>query len=140
MKRILLALSLVSIASAVLTGCASHDAAYVPARTLINEVESQEIVVLLDKRFQKSIICEGIQQTTTTDGRMQITASFRNQENRRIEARVNCVFKDDEGFPTDSGEVPFRPLILHENALESAQFIAMNSRARKFTIRVSEPK
>ena len=131
-------LSLLAATGAFMTGCASDSGAYVPTHTMINDVENHEMVVLLDKRVQNSITCDGIQQTTTPDGRMQITANFRNKENRRLQVQVSCVFKDDLNFPTEGEDAPFRNLILRENAQEPMQFVAMNNHARKFTIRVSE--
>jgi hypothetical protein len=48
------------------------------------------------------------------------------------------LFKDDQGFPTEGEEAPFRNLILSENAQEPVQFISMNNKAKRYTIRIRE--
>jgi len=52
--------------------------------------------------------------------------------------QVNCVFKDDKGFPTD--EASFKTLILDENAQEGVRFISMNNQSRTYTIRVRQAR
>src|SRR6266581_407836 len=73
------------------------------------------------------------------DGRMEVIANVRNRLNRRIEVQVNCVFKDEKGFPTND-EAPFKTLFLDENAQEGVRFISMNNQARTYTIRVREAR
>ena len=74
----------------------------------------------------------------TDDGRLEVVANLRNRLNRRIEVQVNCVFKDDKGFPTD--EASFKTLILDENAQEGVRFISMNNQSRTYTIRVRQAR
>ena len=63
------------------------------------------------------------------------TANIRNRARlAELQVQVNCVFKDDQGFPTEGEETPFRTLILSENAQEPVQFVAMNTKARRYTI------
>jgi len=133
-------LSLVAAAGAFLIGCASsHDTgAYVPVNTTVNDVENHELLVLLDPRVQYSVTCSGIQQRNLTDGRLEITANIRNRESRRIQVQVSCLFKDDQGFPTEGEEAPFQNLILTENAQEPVHYVSMNNKARRYTIRIRE--
>jgi len=142
MKKILglVSLSLLAASGLFLSGCVTeHDTgAYVPVNTTVNDVENHEITVLLDKRVQYSVTCAGIQQRFTPDGRLELTANIRNREPRRIQVQVNCVFKDDQGFPTEGEETPFRNLILSENAQEPVQFAALNNKAQRYTIRIRE--
>ena len=70
---------------------------------------------------------------------MEVIANVRNRLNRRIEVQLNCVFKDEKGFPTND-EAPFKTLFLDENAQEGARFISMNNQARSYTIRVREAR
>lgn len=112
--------------------------AYVPVNTLVNDRENYDNIVLLDRRVQDSVTCSGIQQRTMDDGRLSIVANIRNRENRRIQVQINCVFKDPQGFPTEGEETPFRNLILTENAQEPVQFLAMNNKAARYTIRIRE--
>jgi len=141
MKRTfsLLTLSLLAVGGMLLTGCQSHDTgAYVPVNTTINDVENHEMVVLMDPRVQYSVTCSGIQEHYTSDGRLDIVANIRNRENRRLQVQVNCVFKNEQGFPTEGEDAPFQNLILTENAQEPVHFVSMNNQARRFTIRIRE--
>jgi uncharacterized protein YcfL len=142
MKKILAlgAFSLLAVTGLFLTGCQSdHDTgAYVPVNTTVNDVENHELLVLLDPRVQYSVTCSGIQELVLPDGRLQITANIRNRENRRLQVQINCLFKDDQGFPTEGEEAPFRNLILTENAQEPVQFVSLNNKAKRYTIRIRE--
>ena len=66
-------------------------------------------------------------------------ANVKNRENRRIQVQANCVFKDDQGFSTGD-ETPFQTLILAENSTEAVHFTAMNTLAKKYTIRVRQAR
>lgn len=139
MKKTLIALSLL-VAGAFLTGCetTTDTGAYLPVNTTVNDLENHEGLVLLDSSVQTSVTCPGIQEKRLADGRLQVTANLRNREARRIQVQVNCVFKDEQGFPTEGEETPFRNVILTENAQEPVQFVALNDKARRYTIRVRE--
>ena len=139
MKKTLIALSLLA-AGAFLTGCetTTDTGAYLPVNTTVNDLENHEGLVLLDSSVQTSVTCPGIQEKRLADGRLQVTANLRNRESRRIQVQVNCVFKDEQGFPTEGEETPFRNVILTENAQEPVQFVALNDKARRYTIRVRE--
>ena len=141
MKKILSlsACILLAVTAAVLTGCASHDTgAYIPVNASVNDVENHEMIVLLDSRVQYSVTCSGIQQRTLPDGRMEVTASIRNRENRRLQVQVSCLFKNKQGFPTEGDEAPFQNLILTENAQEPVHFVSFNTLAKRYTIRIRE--
>ena len=141
MKKILpqLTLSLIAASGIFLAGCATHDTGgYVPINTTINDLENHEMVVLLDPRVQYSVTCDGIQQRSTPDGRLELTANIRNRENRRLQVQIDCVFKDEQGYPTEGEESPFRNLILTENAQEPVHFVSINNKARRYTIRIRE--
>ncbi len=142
MKRTAIALSLLAITGALMTGCQTdHDTgAFVPVNTTVNDVENHEFIVLLEPRVQYSVTCSGIQQRSLSDGRMEITANIRNREARRIQVQINCVFKDAQGFPTEGEETPFRTLILSENAQEPVKFISLNNKAVRYTIRIREAR
>ena len=140
MKRTLPMLAALA-AGLLFAGCETtptDTGAYVPVNTLVNDRENYENIVLLDRRVQDSVTCSGIQQRTLEDGRLSIVANIRNRENRRIQVQINCVFKDPQGFPTEGEETPFQNLILTENAQEPVQFLAMNNKAARYTIRIRE--
>jgi hypothetical protein len=139
MKIITPALTALASAMLLAAGCATQDTgAYVPVNTMVNDLENHEIIVLMDPRVQTSVTCTGIQQQTLPDGRMSVTVNLRNREERRIQVQVSCIFKDDQGFPTEGDESSFHNLILTENAQEAAQFASLNDKAKKYTIRVRE--
>jgi hypothetical protein len=128
-------------AGALLAGCVTappDTGAFVPLNTTVNDRENHDVVVLLDPLVQESVTCDGIQQRSTEDGRLDVTANIRNRENRRIQVQINCVFKDAQGFPTEGEESPFRNLILTENAQEPVHWVAMNDKAVRYTIRIRE--
>ena len=113
--------------------------AYQPRNVNKYDLENSAKFVLLDKGVERSVTCPNIEERVTDEGRLEVVANVRNRLNRRIEVQINCVFKDDKGFPTND-EAPFKTLMLDENAQESARFISMNNQARTYTIRVREAR
>ena len=73
------------------------------------------------------------------DGRLELVVNVRNRESRRIEVQIQCVFKDEQGF-SSGDETPWQTLILTENTQEAVQFVSMNSKARKYTVRVRQAR
>ena len=112
---------------------------YLPQTSKTPAHENTERVVLMDPGVQYSLTCTGIQEGATADGRLEVIAQIRNRENRRLEVQVNCVFKDANGYTTGD-ETPFQTLILTENATEQVKFTAMNTLAKKYTIRVRQAR
>ena len=136
MKKFLLLPVAVSLA-ALFTGCAS-EGAYKPKNTDKYNYEETAPFVLFDSGAQRSVTSPGVQLGQTADGRMKVTAHLRNRENRRLEVQANCVFKDAQGFTVD--EMPFRTVILDENATQDVSFEALNQTAVKYTIRVRQAR
>jgi uncharacterized protein YcfL len=124
---------------ALLDGCATAPGPYVAQDTTKYTVENTEKFVLLDKPTQTSVTCTGLQEGLLPDGRLDVVANVKNRENRRIQVQINCVFKDEQGFSTGD-ETPFQTLILAEYATEAVHFTAMNTLAKKYTIRVRQAK
>jgi hypothetical protein len=124
---------------ALLGGCATEPGPFAPQDTTKYTLENTENFVLLDKATQASVTCTGFQPRILADGRFEIVANIKNRENRRIQVQVDCVFKNDQGFPTGD-ETPFQTLILAENATEAVRFTAMNTLARNYTIRVRQAR
>jgi len=134
MKKTLLVLALLTPAFALVTGCQSDHGAHAPANTGVNNLEDVSRFVALDPGAARSVTCPGIQESHRPDGRLQVQANVRNRENRRIQVQINCVFKDAQGFTVD--ETPFQNLFLDENAEQGVQFVCMNDKAMRYTIRV----
>ena len=131
---------LAASAALAVTGCSTYDKGpYLPQESQTPAYENSAQVVLMDPGVQYSLTCTGIQEGTTSDGRLEVVAQIRNRENRRIEVQVNCVFKDANGYTTGD-ETPFQALILTENATEQVKFTAMNTLAKKYTIRVRQAR
>ena len=134
-KSLLLVLSALA-GVALFVGCGGG--AYPPKNATKYNLESTAKFVTLDSGTQRSVTCPGLQERHLEDGRLEVVANLRNRENRRIEIQVNCVFKDEQGFPVD--ETPFKVLILTENATEGVTFTSMNNRAKTYTIRARQSR
>ncbi|HAM72175.1 MAG TPA: hypothetical protein DCM86_11075 [Verrucomicrobiales bacterium] len=126
----------VAAAGLLLTGCGGG--AYPPVNATKYNQETTAKFVLLDSGTQRSLTCPGLQEKRLEDGRLEVVANIRNRENRRIEVQVNCVFKDEQGFPVD--ETPFRIVIFTENATEGLSFTSMNNKAKTYTVRVRQSR
>jgi hypothetical protein len=121
----------------VITGHAGG--AYEPKNVNKYDLENSLRLVLLDKGVERSVTCSGIQERILDDGRLEVTANLRNRLNRRIEVQINCVFKDERGFPTND-EASFKTLILTENAQEGTSFVSLNNQARTYTVRIRQAR
>ncbi|MBL9211352.1 MAG: YcfL family protein [Opitutaceae bacterium] len=120
-------------------GCATEPGPHAPLDTTKFTLENTDRFVLLDKPAQYSVTCTGLQERPLADGRLEVTANVKNREARRIQVQINCVFKDDQGFSTGD-ETPWQTLILSENSTEAVRFTAMNTQARKYTVRVRQAR
>ena len=140
MKRNEIVLLLAVLGLACTTGCMDvSEKVQSGTRGVITEHPGGAKFVLLDKGVEGSVTCPNIEERINDDGRMEVTANVRNRLNRRIEVQINCVFKNEKGFPTND-EAPFRTLFLDENAQEGVRFVSMNNQARTYTIRVREAR
>ncbi|MEI6052113.1 MAG: YcfL family protein [Opitutaceae bacterium] len=122
----------------LLAGCTTPGP-FTPQDTTRYTVENTEKFVLLDQPTQASVTCTGLQERTLADGRLEVVANVKNREARRIEVQINAVFKDEQGFSTGD-ETPFQTLILAENSTEAVRFTAMNTLAKKYTLRVRQAR
>ena len=127
------------VALAFSAGCVTQPGPFAPLDTTKFTLENTDRFVLLDQPAQNSVTCTGLQERMLGDGRLEVVANVKNRESRRIEVQVNCVFKDEQGFSTGD-ETPFQTLILSENSTEAVRFTAMNTAAKKYTIRVRQAR
>jgi len=132
-------LVLACVALALSVGCAQQTGPFPTLDTTKFTLENTDRFVLLDQPTQYSVTCTGLQEIPLPDGRLEVVANVKNRENRRIQIQVNCVFKDEQGFSTGD-ETPFQTVILTENATEAVRFTAMNTLAKKYTIRVRQAR
>jgi hypothetical protein len=138
MKKILFTL-IASTGLAMFTGCQTKDTgAYTPQNVNINNKEDYFAVVLLNERVQHTITCPGIQETRLPDGQLQVAVNLRNRESKRIQVQANCEFKDAQGFVVDS--TPYQNVFFDDNSQETVQFVSMNAKAVRYTVRVREAK
>ena len=140
MKTILFSSLTLAAVALFAQGCttSSETGAFAPQNTTKFDTEMKEKFVLMDPGTQYSITCMGLQESSLTDGRLQVAAQVRNRENRRLQVQVNCEFKDAQGFAIDS--TPWETLILTENSMETKTFISANDKAKRYTIRVREAR
>jgi len=133
---------LILAATAALTlfaSCVTAPGPFQPLDTTKYTLENTDKFVLLDKPAQFSVTCTGLQERILADGRLEVVANVKNRESRRLEVQINCVFKDELNASTGD-ETPFQTLILTENSTEAVRFTAMNSAAKKYTIRVRQAR
>lgn len=128
-----------TLALALLAGCVTEPGPFAPLDTTKYTLENTEKFVLLDQPAQISVTCTGLQERILADGRLEVVANVKNRESRRLEVQINCVFKDEQNFSTGD-ETPFQTLILAENSTEAVRFTAMNTTAKKYTIRVRQAR
>ncbi|HUR59210.1 MAG TPA: YcfL family protein [Opitutaceae bacterium] len=126
-------------ALALCGGCATATGPFVPLDTTKYTLEYTDKFLLLDQPAQHSVTCTGLNQMTLGDGRLEVVANVKNRESRRVEVQINCVFKDDNGF-ANGDETPWQTLILSENSTEAVRFTAMNTSARKYTVRIRQAR
>ena len=126
-------------AFSLLTGCATQTGPFAPLDTTKFTLENTDRFVLLDQPAQNSVTCTGLQEAPLTDGRLEVVANVKNRENRHIQVQINCVFKDAQGFSTGD-ETPWQTLILSEYSTEAVRFTAMNTQAKKYTVRVRQAR
>src|SRR5476651_1256366 len=137
-KPILISAALAALALSM--GCVqTPPGPFAPLDTTKFTLENTDKFVLLDQPAQISVTCTGLQERTLADGRLEVVANVKNRESRRIQVQINCVFKDDNGFSTGD-ETPFQTLILAENSTEAVSFTAMNTLAKKYTVRVRQAR
>ncbi len=127
------------VAAGLLAGCQTEPGPFLPQDTTKYTIENTEKFILMDRPTQVSVTCTGLQERTTSDGRLEVVANVKNRENRRIQVQVRCVFKDDAGVSTGD-ESPWQTLILGENATEAVRFAAANNLGHKYTIAVRQAR
>ena len=128
-----------ALALVLLAGCATEPGPFAPLDTTKFTLENSDRFVLLDQPAQVSVTCTGLQERPLADGRLEVVANVKNRESRRIQVQINCVFKDEQGFSTGD-ETAWQTLILSENATEAVRFTAMNTQAKKYTVRVRQAR
>ncbi len=132
-----LVLATTAAAVALFAGCATEPGAAAPQDSTKYTLENTENFELLGKATLLAVAGTGLQPRVLPDGRLEVVASVKNRENRKVTIQVNCVFKDEAGLNTGD-ETAFQTVELAPNATEAVRFTAANTFAKKFTIRVRD--
>lgn len=122
-----------------LAGCISTPASFVALDSTKFTLANTDRFVPMDREVRQAVTCTGLSENWLPDGRMEVVANVKNRENRPVEVQINCVFKNEQGFPTGD-ESPFQTVVLSGNKTEAVRFTALNSAAKKYTIRVRQPR
>ena len=141
-KTIATIVSATAMAALLAAGCSStyDKGPYRVQQSKTPPYERTEPVVLMDPGVQHSLTASVPPHARTLDdGRLEVVVELRNRENRRIEVQANCVFKDVNAITTGD-ETPFQTVILSENSTEAVRFTAMNTKAKKYTVRVRQAR
>lgn len=128
-------LLLLVVAAAFLAGCQTAPGPYQSLDTTKYTIENTDKFILLDQPAQISVTCTGLQERILPDGRLEVVANVKNLAKKNIEVQIDCIFKDEQGIPTEN-ETPFRKLTLTGGSTQAVQFTSLNNQARKYTIQV----
>ncbi len=126
-------------ALALLVGCKTTGPYAPEAEKRPGLDERTATIALMDEAVKTSVTSAGDRGTILLDGRLRAEANLKNRESRPIVVQVQCVFKDEQGFDTE-GDAKWVTLPLAENATETVTFDSMNTKARKYTIRVKQAR
>ncbi|MFZ9683192.1 MAG: YcfL family protein [Cephaloticoccus sp.] len=89
----------------------------------------------LDRGAAEAVACTGFFPRRTAAGLLEVAVNLQNRTAAPVRLKVNCVFKDVQGF-TLQDETPFRPLAIAAGATETVRFTATNPAAQRYTVRV----
>jgi len=120
---------------ALLAGCASEPAAFLPEESTKYSLENTEKFQLLDRAAQQAVTCTGLQERLGETGRLEVVANLRNRGREVVALQVRCVFLDAAGGPTGD-ETPWQKLKLAAGDTQALRYAAGNTLARKFTLMV----
>lgn len=130
---------LAGVTALLLAGCQTRPASLHSQETTKYSIESTGKFERMDPATEAAVICTGLQENLSNDGRLEVIANVQNRENRRIQLEVRCVFKDGNGFSTGD-ETPWRILLLEAGATEAVHYSAGNNLAHKYTIMVRQAR
>ena len=122
---------------AALAGCAMPPPAAAPQDSTKFSVENTDKFVPLDAASQAWVTCTGLQEWKLGDGRMVVVADVKNRIKANVVVQAQCLFQDDQGYAANE-MAPWRILNLPVDSTEAVRFVALDSRATKYSIRVRE--
>lgn len=117
----------------LLSGCESGITSFQSEETTKYSIEATGKFTRLDMATQAAILCTGLQERATDDGRIEVVANVKNRSSAPIQVRVRCVFKDASGFAIGD-ETAWQLLKLDDEMTEAVRFVASNKLARQYTV------
>lgn len=126
------------LGGALVGGCQSGISSFQPEETTKYSIENTGKFARLDMATQAAIVCTGLQEHATDDGKLEVVANVKNRGSSPIQIRVRCVFKDSSGFAIGD-ETAWQPLSMGDGATEAVRFTATNKMARQYTVVVRSP-
>lgn len=132
MKRIQWIIPFVLVLS--LAGC---EGAYRARRNTRADLENRESVVVLTSKLRDTIAVESQRAKWSPANLLEIQARLRNRTEKPVQVEVQTVFKDADGFSTNDNTVWTR-MLFEPNETKIYRVNSLNTKARRFTIRIRE--
>jgi len=129
--RLLLLASLAALA--LLSGCQTGTTSLQAEETTKYSIENTGKFARLDMATQAAIICTGLQERATDEGKFEVVANVKNRGSVAIQVRVRCVFKDASGFAIGD-DTAWQMLSLGDEMTEAVRFTSNNKLARQYTV------
>ena len=139
LKQTLILIGLVLI----FQGCAAGP--YTPVHIDVQkDVERQSNVVILDKNLDnqfgvRRLTIVGETSSQTEDGRIKVLCEIRNMKKALLRIQVQTVFKDESGFSIEQ-DTPWELVLIPGFSTQTYTTTAMNTKAKKYTIRIQEAR
>ena len=122
------------MATVVVFGC---EGAYRAKKVPLADVENRETFVLFTKYLQKRLTVEGQNARWNEASLLEVQARLRNRTEAPLEVEIQTVFKNKDGFSTND-TTAWQRLMFEPNETKIYRVTSLNSKARRFTIRVRE--
>lgn len=120
--------------AAFLAGCASAPKAPDIQDSIKYTVDDTGRVAFADPATKEAILCTGLEERFTADGKLDVVANVKNRSEREVRIQVQCLFRDTDGFVAPQG-TPWQPLDLNPQVTETVHFTAMSTISKRYTLR-----
>jgi len=127
-------LIVLTLLSFFIFGC---EGAFRPVHIPRADVEDTETFVLLTRNLKNQVTVEGQRAKWTAENLLEVQARIRNRMEEPLQVEVQTVFKDKDGFSVNDISA-WQRLIFEPNETKIYKINSINSKARRFTIRVRE--
>jgi uncharacterized protein YcfL len=117
-----------------LPGCSVAPEESAPQDSTKFTVENTDQFAALDDLAEAAVTCTGLQERTLADGRLEVVANVKNREGAPVKVRVQCLFEDDQGEPTESS-ARWQALEIAGDSTAVVRFTSSNAAAKRYAIR-----